>query len=482
MRYQDALKVFRRRWRWVVAVTLLAVAGGVAWSLLSTPTYEATGRVFFSLEYGDSASDLVQGSNYTQSQVASFAELVDTPAVLTPVINELDLDLRPAELAQSVSAAAPVDTVLIEVTVTDASPERRVDIANAVLDSLSSVVEDLAPANAQGAPSVRATTVAEAETPDQAVSPDLPLALALGLFGGLLLGLAAAALRDGLDNRVRDASVLSRLTDLPLLGSIPTRADRATAATVVETEPHSLNAEAFRLLRTNLQFVDLPTGDQGQPGLKVLTVSSSLSSEGKSSIAANLAVAMAETGARVLLVDADLRRPAVAGLLGIEGAVGLTTVLLGRAQVTDVVQPWGASGLEVLPSGAVPPNPSELLGSPAMRRLLGELRARYDYVVLDTTPLLAVADAAILSRLAVGALVGANVSRVRRHQFAEALQTLERVDARILGVALNQVRRETEAYGYGPAEDADVEPIEPREPSSAGNGSPVTGGRATAGS
>jgi capsular exopolysaccharide synthesis family protein len=449
MRSQGALGVVRRRWRWLAGGTLLGLLAAVAWTLAATPTYRATGSVFFSLEYGDSAADLVQGSTYTQGQVASFAQLVDTPAVLQPVIDELGLDVRPAELAGRVEAAAPVGTVIIEVSATDPSSELSALIADAVIDRLSEVVENLAPANAQGSPTVRATTVADAGVPVSAASPDVPLALAVGLVAGVLLGLAAAFAREVQDNRVRDAEVVAQLTGLPLIGTIPARAHRSDPPVVVEADPHSPHAEAFRVLRTNLQFVDvLPAGDGTGRGVQLVAVTSSLSTEGKSTTAANLAVALAETGARVLLVDADLRRPSVADLLGVEGAVGLTTVLLGQVRPEDVVQVWGSAGLHVLPSGPVPPNPSELLGSPAMRHLLDGLRAAYDYVVLDTTPLLPVADAAILSRAVDGSIVVANATRVRRHQFAEALRTLEGVDARVLGVVLNQVRRAGDAYRY----------------------------------
>jgi capsular exopolysaccharide synthesis family protein len=182
--------------------------------------------------------------------------------------------------------------------------------------------------------------------------------------------------------------------------------------------------------------------------VRTLLVTSSIANEGKSTIAANIAATLAETGARVLLVDTDLRRPSVAPLLGIEGAAGLTTVLLGRAAVSDVVQDWGSAGLEVLTAGTVPPNPSELLGSPAMRRLMQSLRQEYDYVVLDAPPLLPVADAAILSHVVDGTMVVANVRRARRRELRESLQNLEAVHARTLGLVLNQVRQDESVYAY----------------------------------
>jgi capsular exopolysaccharide synthesis family protein len=166
----------------------------------------------------------------------------------------------------------------------------------------------------------------------------------------------------------------------------------------------------------------------------------------------------------VLLLDADLRRPKVADLLGLEGSVGLTTVVLGRASVADVVQEWGTSGLHVLPAGSAPPNPSELLGSGQMAKLLRELREGYDYVVVDTPPVLPVADAVILSRQVDGALVVANVTRAHRRHLSEAIRTLEQVGGRILGIVLNQVRREEEAYRYDGQSDPGWDVLPDGEP------------------
>jgi succinoglycan biosynthesis transport protein ExoP len=222
-----------------------------------------------------------------------------------------------------------------------------------------------------------------------------------------------------------------------------------TARMVVVSDPNGSPAESFRQLRTNLQFLRIP-GDLGggYKGAHVVAVTSSVSDEGKSTVAANLAQALAETGARVLLLDADLRRPTVADIMHIEGSVGLTTVLVDQAVVADVVQEWGTAGLHVLPSGSVPPNPAELLGSPAMRRLMADLRSDYDYVLLDTAPVLPVADASVLSALVDGMVVVARAGRVRRRQLAQTQQDLGQVSATVLGVVLNGVRREEETYSY----------------------------------
>jgi succinoglycan biosynthesis transport protein ExoP len=197
-------------------------------------------------------------------------------------------------------------------------------------------------------------------------------------------------------------------------------------------------------LRTNLQFIDI--GHRS----KSLVISSSIPGEGKSTIAINLAVSLADAGARVILVDADLRRPSIAEYLGIEGGVGLTTVLIGRAEVEDVVQPFGKTSLDLLPSGQIPPNPSELLGSVAMADLLERLSGSYDMVLLDSPPLLPVTDSVVLSNLAGGALVVVGVDRIHRPQLQQSLESLETAGAHVFGIVMNKIaRREAATYGYG---------------------------------
>jgi capsular exopolysaccharide synthesis family protein len=205
-------------------------------------------------------------------------------------------------------------------------------------------------------------------------------------------------------------------------------------------------AEAYRRLRTNLRFLNL-----AGPSRSIM-ITSAVPGEGKSTTAINLAVAMAEGSSRILLIDADLRRPSAARYLGLEGAVGLTTVLIGEAAVEDVIQSWGGS-IDVLPAGQIPPNPSELLDSAAMSGLLRRLGASYDTILLDTSPLLPVTDAAALSRFVDGALLVVGCQTVHRNQVADALGSLAAVDARVLGLVLNQVPRgesgTTYVYGSG---------------------------------
>ncbi|OLT52247.1 chromosome partitioning protein [Cellulosimicrobium sp. CUA-896] len=440
------MTLLRKRWLSVAVLTALGVLGGVVASLATTPTYEARSQVFVSVQgSSDSASDLLQGSSFTVRQVKSYTELATSPRVLDPVVEELGLTDDAASLAERVRAESPMDTVLINVIATDESARLAASTADAVASSLADVVGELETPAAGGDSPVQISTVRSATVPTEPSSPDLRLNLALGLVVGLALGIGLAVVRELLDTRVRSAPDVEAVTDAPVLGAIGYEADAPEHPLIVQESPQALRAEAFRRLRTNLQFLDL--GD----GARTVVMTSALPGEGKTTTSINLAITLADAGQRVLLVDADLRRPAVARYMGIEGSVGLTTVLIGKVGLRDAVQPWGSSMLDVLAAGQIPPNPSELLGSETMTALVGRLGEEYDVVVVDSPPLLPVTDAAILARRAGGAILVSGVGTIHRQHVAGAVAALGTVGARLLGVVLNRVPLKgpgASAYGY----------------------------------
>jgi succinoglycan biosynthesis transport protein ExoP len=451
------LSVLRRR-KWpLAAVLLLSLLGSGVGSALATPTYTATAGLYFSVRTATGVDDLAVATTFSQTSLASYATLATTPKVLQPVADDLDIRGGAAELADQVAVTALDGTVVLQVSVTDTDPARAARIANAVAERVITVVEELSPSTVDAGgealeqSAVQATVVAPAAAPTSPSSPNLPVNLAAGAVLGLGLGVLLAVGREALDTRVGGAAEVASLTSRPVIGTLGNDGGRERGV-VMQEEPHNPQAEAYRQLRTNLQFLAVGGRDDRDPAEgRVLMVTSSVPAEGKSTVAVNLALALAETSGRVLLVDADLRRPTVAGQLGLEGAAGLTTVLVGQAAVEDVTQEWGTAGLQVLAAGPRPPNPTEMLGSPAMRRLLDRLRTDYDHVVLDCPPLLPVADALVLSRTADGTIVVANATKVRRHQLAESLGALEAVDAPLLGVVLNQVVRDRRVYDYSAA-------------------------------
>lgn len=445
MDLRDYLAVLRAQWLLILAAVVLGLGGALVATAVATPQYEASTQLFVSTQGGTNSSDLAQGNSFSQQRVKSYSDIATSPIVLQPVIDELGLRTTPGQLARSITASAPLDTVLIDVAVRDPSPQQAARIADALGARFSATIVTLEQPADGGNATVRATVVRVPTVPSSPVTPRVPLNLALGLLVGLAVGVAAAVLRTRLDTSVKTEADVRALTGAAVLGGIAFDPDAEAHPLVVQSGVHNVRAEAFRQLRTNLQFVGLADEHRS------VVVTSSLPGEGKSTTTANLALTLAAAGSRVALVEADLRRPKVAEYLGLEGAVGLTDVLIGTTTLDDVLQPWGGEGkLQVLACGTIPPNPSELLGSDRMRRVLTQLSTRFDHVLVDAPPLLPVTDAAVLSRLVGGVVVVVGSGRVHREALRRALASLAAVDARVLGTVVNRLpRRGPDAYGYG---------------------------------
>ncbi|KHL02968.1 polysaccharide biosynthesis tyrosine autokinase [Sinomonas humi] len=449
MELRDYIRILRTGWVLVVVMALIGVAAASVFSILSKPQFKASAQVFVSTQSGGTVQDLVQGSTFTQQRVKTYAGLVTTPIVLLPVISNLHLSMTADDLAKSVTATAPLNTTLIEISATSTDPVQAANVANGISESLTNVVQNIESTGTQSA-QVKLTRVQEAEVPSAPVTPNVPINVALGLFVGLALGIGAAVLRHVLDNRIRSDSDVQAISPAPILGGITYDAKASKRPLIVQDDPRSPRAEAFRTLRTNLQFVD--AGE----GARSFVVTSAIESEGKSSTASNLAIALDNLGHKVIVVDADLRRPKIATYMGLEGAVGLTDLLIGRADMEDAIQQWGRGNLHVLPAGSVPPNPSELLGSAAMHSLVARLENEFDYVLFDAPPLLPVTDAAVLSKTAGGAIVVVAAGRTHRSQLSAAVTTLENVGVRLFGFVLTMLPAQGphaygyQTYGYGP--------------------------------
>lgn len=453
------LKVIRKRWVSVTVGLLVTVALASAAMLLATPRYTATTRMFFGVQGGQSVTDLAQGSTFAEKQMASYAQVATSPLVLDSVIRRLGLDVTPDQLAEVVVATPPADTVIIDISASDADPEQAARISNAIGEQLATVAGELSPERSDGSQSVKATRLAAAAVPTESSSPRVLRNLVFAGFFGLLAGLVAAIVRQGADTKIRNEQDLRQVTDATLLGAISFSELVPANPVLMRDDKYGTQSEALRRLRTNLQFVNIASG-----GPRSLVITSSIPGEGKSTTALNVAVAFADAGNRTILIDADLRRPSVAKYLGLEGQAGLTTVLIGRAAVEDVVQPFENGMLDILTAGEIPPNPSELLGSSAMHDLLTSLTERYDMVLIDSPPLLPVTDSVVLSKATGGTLIVAGVDRIHAPQLRTALESLETVGGKVVGIVLNKVsRRESTpyAYAYGYGYSSERRPTDP---------------------
>lgn len=443
MDLRDYLRIFRRNWVLVVALALTGIlVGGVA-SVLIKPTYTASTQLFVAIQSSGTVTELQQGNTFSQARVQSYVKTVTTPVVLGPVIETLGLNDSAEQLADRIEASTDPNTVLITIKAADDSPAKAAAIAQAVGNSLVKAVDDLERPQAGGTSPVRLSIITPAAAPSEPSAPNTKINLALGLLIGLGLGIFLAILRTTFDTLIRAESDLRQVTDAPLLGRITFDPDASKKPLLTQTATQSPRAESFRQLRTNLQFAHV-TG-----GRKSVLVTSSVPGEGKSTTATNLALAISQSGQTVCLVDAYLRRPMVDSYLGLERRAGLTTALIGSADINDLLQPWGEDNLYVLTSGVIPPNPSELLGSDEMKSLLSRLESAFDVVILDAPPLLPVTDAAVLSQHVGGVVVVVGAQKTSRAELEKSLTALGLVGGHLLGVVLNRLpTRGADAYSY----------------------------------
>ncbi|TDL37392.1 polysaccharide biosynthesis tyrosine autokinase [Arthrobacter nitrophenolicus] len=466
----DYLRVVRAYWKGIVALTLLATLSALGWTVLQPKIYSSDSSGIVVTPGSDNVSLSLAGDSLAKAKVKNYESVAKSRLVADRVIAALELDTTADALLGSVTVKVPLDTAEIRVTAESTDPAAAQRVADAWVNGLAAqveAIETVPPAQAAvesgaaatpdaGTPAgatataVRVLPLGKAVLPTSPSSPNTKLNLALGALVGLALGMAYAVVRRHLDRRIRQASEIERLFGVPAIGTLPADRRLEGKSSVLDTgtakqihDAGGAMAEALRELRTNLSFLDVD-----QPP-RIIVVTSSVQAEGKSTVTANLAVTMAAAGENVVVVDGDLRRPTLVDVFNLVPGAGVTDVLTGTAELDDVLQPWGAlPNLSVLGSGRIPPNPSELLGSRAMKTMLTTL-AENAIVLIDAPPLLPVTDAAVLSRVADGAIVVIRTGRTTQEQLAQSLGNLDKVKGRVLGAVLNYVpTRGTDAYTY----------------------------------
>jgi capsular exopolysaccharide synthesis family protein len=491
---RDYLSILSRR-KWVIAlVSLLVAAAAYAFSAVQTPVYEARARMLL----GANQTTVDSGG------FGTYIDPNRTETEIQVLMGKPVADIVQAKLgsAPGISASAVGGTAVIELVAASPKPQVAAQVANAYADAyityrqqqfadavaaqtkeytrqIDSLTQQIAAADARprapGAPpppeidTLRAqqaafqlklqevgtaqtlngnaaAVISPASPPATPVSPTPRRNVLLGLLLGLVLGVGSVVLLEHLDDSIKSKEDIERTTSgLMVLGVIPLVAqwrDRTQTRIVAMTEPNSPTAEAYRTLRTSIQFLGLDRS------LRVLQVTSPVASEGKSTTLANLAVALSQAGSRVVVVCCDLRRPRLHQFFGLPNKVGLTSVLLGQVPLTKALQSVpDQPRIMVLASGPIPPNPSELLSSQRTTDLLSQIASQADIVLVDCPPVLPVTDAAVLATKVDGTLVVASAGTTTTKDLARTLELLGQVDAPLLGVVLNGGTAEA-GYGY----------------------------------
>lgn len=507
MELRDYLKVIRSRMRLILVCVVVVTAVAVAFSLLQRPAYEGTALVLVTeqdpgvtiLGTPQAQQSSQPGRDIVQTQV----EVINSTRIAAQVIADLGLQESPASLLGRVTATANTGTNNITIQAVDPTPDGAVRLADAFAEayvawsrdtrgaSIKAAADDVEKrrdaaqkeiaalertatgsssdqSRLQAARALYASLadkleelrIAEQLVPGQGsvlatatidpspVSPKPVRDGAVGIALGLLLGLGGAFVAEQLDIRIKSADEAAEIYGVPVLANIPDeKAANADLTRLAMTDrPGSPAAEAYRMLRNNLGFVNF------DKGVKTLLVTSAVPSEGKSTVAANLAAVLAAAGSNVVLVVCDFYLPAAERFFDLNYTVGLSNLLADTMHLSAALQrPSGYENLTVITSGPLPPNPSELLGSEAMGALLGALRETVDWVILDSAPVLAAADTAAMTRWVDGVLVVARLGVTKREMARAGLANLRNVGARILGLAVwgpMDTATTTGYYGY----------------------------------
>lgn len=503
MTLRDYWRVIVRR-RWIVVIGVLATTiPATALAMIQEPVYEASAQMLIRSLPGES----LFGSDYTgyvdpERVVQNEISVLEGEVVYARVKQNLGLTDDPPGASGASSDASD----LITVSVQSGDPDTAAELANAYIqayidtkrtqavnglatagnelqtkitefqtqiDSIDGQISDSAGDTAalesqrralldqQGVfketlnklqvdsalSSGNAELVAPALSPLDPVAPNPKRTAMLALVVGLLLGLGAAFLIDYLDDSIRTPDDIAKLGgELPVIAVVPID-QPPDHRPIAISRPDDFAVESYRTLRTNVQFLGL------ERDVRVVQITSALPGEGKTTTATNLAVVIAQTGNSVVLVDGDLRKPRVHRVFGIDGTFGLTDNLVGEA--VDMTVQTVNDHLAVIVSGRVPPNPSEMLSGRRMDAFIDELKGRYDYVIVDSAPTLAVSDSVALSRHVDGVLIVVQAGRASLPQLRQTVAALEQVSAPILGVVLNKANPKRtndddgSSYGYG---------------------------------
>jgi len=436
-----------RRWAWlIISFTLVAGVTAALVSLELPKQYEST-----TVGLVNPKQLLLSGTDtgYTAQPdqlVQTYVQLMSNKPVWDRLVAE-GIPRTREQLKTELTVKREPNTSLIDVTIRDHSPEVALRVAQDIIPAFNSSLGELQarvagakPASAQLDSLVPWSVPSDA--PTTPVSPRIPLNVAVALVAGLMISVGFAFLLEHLDDTVKNEANVRLRLELPLLGSIFFKKgmSRLTkpqdiVALVTLTHPKEPIAEAFKAIRTGLLF-----SVEDNEALSTIVVTSTTPGEGKTSTACNLAIVLAQAGRRVILVDADFRRPTLHQVFRRGRNVGLGNLILQDLPEEEVVTDTQLPNLKLLCSGPTPPNPSELLGSPGFARVVDRLKQRCDVIIFDTPPIGAVTDATVLAARADGVVVVVDGGRTPVSGVLRTRDTLRAVNAKILGVVLNKMK------------------------------------------
>lgn len=434
MELRDYLDVFKKRWIVIVAITVLVIAAVLVYSFYQEPVYEAKATCMVS------ATLTGQGEFSAIQIIEKLLETMNNIAVSRPVLESTSSKLKSTrsstQLKHAITSKVLSDTQLIAISAKDSEPLTAMLEANAAADSLIEFVN-----RNEGNGTYKIEKVEPPTTPNSPISPKPLRNAILGGFLGLILGIAVAAVLESIDVSVKSTEELGQLLERPVLAEIPLSKESSTGAATENGVKDTGILEATRTMRTNLQYMDI------QGNLCAILVTSPSMSEGKTFISKQLAKAFAASGKKVILVDADLRKTEQDFE---SNAQGLTDTIIGNADLGAVIRNTETEQFDLLPSGPLPPNPSEMLDSEAMHKILDSLRSSYDIVIIDSSPIGMFSDPLVLASRADGTVLVLEARSTSTESLKSATKLLSGPNINLLGAVLNKVKlgRRHNYYDY----------------------------------
>ena len=420
----------------IVVVLVFAILSFGYSKFLKKPMYSTSTTIL--LVKGDDngvSGDTIDQNDITLNQklVSTYSQIIKSRLVVNQVIDYLKLDYTYSDLSKRISVQSIDDTEVLKVTVTDADPEMAAVIANKIASVFDKEVSDIYNIN-------------NVSVLDEAIVTENPSNIHT-IKDAVIAALVGFVLSSGIvfvifyfDDIIRDTESLESEMELPILAKV--FKDKQKVELVVEEKPNAAATESIRNLRTNLQFSSVDSV------LKTLLITSSVPSDGKSFISANLAISFAQTGKKVLLVDCDLRKGRQHKMFGVNGHKGLSNLLLGEVgDFDDFIVPTTVKNLSLLPRGTFPPNPSELLNSKKNANLIEILKEKFDIIILDSAPITGLSDSLILSSLVDKVLIVSSVNHTPKTELLNAKKALENVGANVAGIVVNNVVGRRGSYG-----------------------------------
>ena len=435
------LAILRRRWMILAGAVLLGVIGAVTVSALTQPLYEASARLFVTTTAGSSVVEAYQGNLFIEERVATYAKLAAGKQVAQRTIDALHLNMRPEELmAMEHAAVVPNNSVLLGITVRNPNPEMARDLANTIAQQTTQLVEELETSPRGGGPAATTVLVDQADAPSSPVTPNWYRNVALGVLGGLLVGLVAAIVRDKSDHSVRSVEQAASAVDARALGSVPARPRRASGLPSSAAEPRVV--DAFRAIRTNLYSTGNGHGQSSGP----IVVAEPRGGRAATTVTLGLAAALAESGRSVCLIDGDLRNRRASQALGVGKRPGLSELLSGSPFPDEMLVNTELAHLKVLPAGQPQQlTPGELLSRGDMAELIKPLSAEFNVILIDGPPVLPTSDVVVMSAWTRGVLLVARAKSTRTVDLSTATTKIRMAGAEPLGVVVIDQKHPSDA-------------------------------------